>query len=208
MLFIITNLLVAGVMKWVNMKYIHTCMHACMHTYIHTYINSYMHTYRYVCCCKFRCSGTGKRFRIERRHVFFLIRTRGRRHQVFSSLKACWQTELSRIKLKNWTRQPAPMINEHSAHSIPLPVGFRSWLWRYTRLLLLISMLWHRQATFELKWDKSFSSLECKILTQGLRHQVTSKLNDHWETDWAIEDQAKNLNSTAHPYYQRAYHRT
>ena len=57
-LFIITNLLVAGVMKWVNMKCIYTYMYAC----IHTYINTYMHTYRYVCCCKFRCSGTGKRF--------------------------------------------------------------------------------------------------------------------------------------------------
>ena len=28
-------------------------------------------------------------------------------------------TELSRIKLKTWTRQPVPMISEHSAHSIP-----------------------------------------------------------------------------------------
>ena len=27
-------------------------------------------------------------------------------------------TELSRIKLKTWTRQPVPMISEHSAHSM------------------------------------------------------------------------------------------
>ena len=33
-------------------------------------------------------------------------------------------TELSRIKLKTWTRQPVPMISEHSAHSTPLAVCF------------------------------------------------------------------------------------
>ena len=38
-------------------------------------------------------------------------------------------TELSRINLKTWTRQPVPMISEHPAHSTPL----RTWLWRYTR---------------------------------------------------------------------------
>ena len=47
-------------------------------------------------------------------------------------------TELSRIKLKTWTRQPVPMISEHSAHSTPLPFGIRTWLWRYTCLLLLM----------------------------------------------------------------------
>ena len=58
-------------------------------------------------------------------------------------------TELSRIKLKTWTRQPVPMISEHSAHLTPLSVDFRTWLWRYTYLLLLISMLWPRQTIFK-----------------------------------------------------------
>ena len=53
-------------------------------------------------------------------------------------------TELSRIKLKTWTRQPVPMISEHSVHLAPLSVDFRTWLWRYT-CLLLISRLWHRK---------------------------------------------------------------
>ena len=39
-------------------------------------------------------------------------------------------TELSRIKLKTWTRQPVPMISEHSAYLTPLSVDFRTWLWR------------------------------------------------------------------------------
>ena len=114
-------------------------------------------------------------------------------------------TELSRIKLKTWTRQPVPMIGEHSAHLTPLSVDFRTWLWRYTYLLLLISMLWHRQAIFKSKGDKLCSSAECRIWTRGPRHQIASRLNARWQTHWAIEDQAKNLNSTARPYDQRAF---
>ena len=67
-------------------------------------------------------------------------------------------------------------------------------------------MLWHRQAIFESKLDKLSSSDEGRIRThQGLRHQIASRLNARWQTDWAIEDQAKNLNLTARPYDQRAF---
>ena len=100
-------------------------------------------------------------------------------------------TKLSRIKLKTWPRQTVPMISKHSVHLTPLPFGIRTWLWRYTHLLLLISMLWHRQAIFVLKGDKLFSSAECRIRTQGLRHLFVSRLNACWQTDWAIQDQAK-----------------
>ena len=115
------------------------------------------------------------------------------------------QTELSRIKLKTWTRQPVPMISEHAAHLTPLSVDFRTWLWRYTYLLLLISMLWHRQAIFKSKGDKLCFSAECRIWTRCPRNKIASRLNARWQTDWAIEDQAKNLNSTARPYDQRAF---
>ena len=75
----------------------------------------------------------------------------------------------------------------------------------HTCLLLLISMLWHRQAIFESKGDKLSSSAECRIRIQGLRHLFASRLNACWQTDWAIEDQAKNLNSTARPYDQQTF---
>ena len=114
-------------------------------------------------------------------------------------------TELSRIKIKTWTWQPVPMISEHSSHLAPLSFDFRTWLWRYTCLLLLISMLWHWQAIFKSKGDKLCSSAECRIWTRGPRHQFASRLNARWQTDWAIEDQDKNLNSTARPYDQRAF---
>ena len=115
-------------------------------------------------------------------------------------------TELSRIKLKTWTQQPVPMMSEHSAHLTSLPFGFRTWLWRYTCLLLLISMLWHRQAIFESKGDKLSSSAESRIRTLEVSwHLIASRLNAHSQTDWAIEDQAKNLNSTARPYDEWAF---
>ena len=97
------------------------------------------------------------------------------------------------------------MISEHSAHLTPLSVDFLTWLWRYTYLLLLISMLWHRQAIFKSKGDKWSYSAECRIGTRGPRHQIASRLNARWQIDWAIEDQAKNLNSTARPYDQQAF---
>ena len=136
------------------------------------------------------------------------IWTRGPRHQIASRLNALWQTDwaIEDQAKKTWTRQPVPMISGHSTHLTPLSVDFRTWRWRYTYLLLLISMLWHRQAIFKSKGDKLCSSAEFRIWIRGPRHQIASRLNDLWQTDWAIEDQAKkNLNSTARPYDQRAF---
>ena len=95
-------------------------------------------------------------------------------------------TELSRIKLKTWTRQPVPMISKHSAHLTPLPFGIRTWLWRYTYLLLLISMLWHRQAIFESKGDNLSSSAESRIRTQGVSETQSS-------ADWMPADKPTEL---------------
>ena len=95
-------------------------------------------------------------FRIKKRQVVFLCwmqdsNPEGLWNPIFSRLYACWQTDRA-IKdqaKKTWARQPVPMISKHSAHLTPLPFGIRTWLWRYTYLLLLISMFWHRQAIFE-----------------------------------------------------------
>ena len=95
-------------------------------------------------------------------------------------------TELSRIKLKTWTRQPVPMISKHSAHLTPLPFGIRTWLWRYTYLLLLISMLWHRQAIFESKGDKLSSSAEGRIRTQRVSDPYSP-------ADWMPADKPTEL---------------
>ena len=136
-------------------------------------------------------------------------------------------TELSRIKLKTWTRQPVPMISEHSAHYwgssktwtrqpvpmisehsarlVPLSVDFRTWLWRYTCLLLLISI--HTYIFVVVNFDALAQASDFRIERRqlvflcweqdsnpgGLWNPIFSRLNACWQTDWAIEDQAKKL---------------
>ena len=108
---------------------------------------------------------------IERRQVVFLCwmqdLNQGLWNRISSRLNARWQTDWAiEDQAKTWTLQPVPMISEHSAHSTPLPFGFRTWLWWYTCLLLLISILWHRQAILKSKGDKLSSSAECRIWTR------------------------------------------
>ena len=103
--------------------------------------------------------------------------------------------------------RPRPRINAYLIHW-RAHTHTHTYIYIYICLLLLISMLWHRQAIFESKGDKLSSSAESRIRThQGLRHHfgIASRLNAHWQTDWAIEDQVKNLNSTARPYDQQAF---
>ena len=111
-----------------------------------------------------------------------------------SRLNACWQTDwaIEDQAKKTWTRQPVPMISKHSAHLTPLPFGIRTWLWRYTYLLLFISMLWHRQAIFRI--ERRQVVFLCRMQDSnpgGLWNPIFSRLNACWKTDWAIEDQAK-----------------
>ena len=163
-----------------------------MNEYFDTYIHTYIHTY----FLYFDALAQASDIQIERRQVLFLCwmqdLNRGPRQQIASRLNARWQTDWAvEDQAKTWTRQPVPMIIEHSAHLTPLSVDFRTWLWRYTYLLLLISVLWHRLVIFKSKGDKLCSSAECRIWTRGPRHQIASRLNARWQTDWAIEDQAK-----------------
>ena len=131
-------------------------------------------------------------FRIEMRQVVFLCwmqdsNPEGLWNPISSRLNACWQTDWAiEGQAKTWTRQPVPMISKHSAHLTPLPFGIRTWLWRYTYLLLLISMLWHWQAIFESKWDKLSSSAECRIRTQRVSETQSP-------ADWMPADKPTKL---------------
>ena len=76
----------------------------------------------------------------------------------------------------------------------------------HTYLVLLIPMLWHRQAFFESKGDKMSSSAESRIWTQRVSDTYSP-------ADWMPADKPtepsriklKNLNSTACPYDQQAF---
>ena len=161
---------------------------------------------------KFDALAQSNDFRIERRQVVFLCWMQdsypeGLWNPIPSRLNACWQTDWAiEDQAKTWIRQPVPMISKHSAHLTPLPFAIRTWLWRYTYLLLLISMLWHRQAIFESKEDKLSSSAECRIRTQ--RVSETQYLADWMPADKPTElsrIKLKKLYSTARPYDQQAF---
>ena len=169
--------------------HIHKCMHAyiCMH--IHKCIHACMHAYMYM-VFNFNAMAQANNIRIGRRQVVFLC---WMQDSVFGTESpADWMpadkpTELSRIKLKTWTRQPVPMISEHSAHSTPLPVGFRTWLWQYTCFLLLIFMLWHRQTIIESKADELSSSVQCCSMIG------TRVFGTEFPADWMAADKPTEL---------------
>ena len=129
-------------------------------TFLHV---AHIHTYMFV---NFDALGQASDFRIERRQVVFLCwmqdsKLGSLRHRFASRLNAHSQTGWAiEDQVNTWTQQPVPMISEHSAHSTSLPIGFRTWFWRYTCLLLIL-MLWHRRAIFESKENKLSSSAEC-----------------------------------------------
>ena len=92
-------------------------------------------------------------------------------------------TELLRIKLKTWTQQPVPMMSEHSAPFTSLPFGFRTWLWRYTCLLLLISMLWSRQAIFEYRHTYIHTCIFVGLILLLLQRETPSR-PAQWIQTW------------------------
>ena len=152
----------------------------------------------YIFIVNFDALAQASDIQIERRQVVFLSWQRvlnpGSQTPNLQQTECSLTNRLSHwgSSYETWTRQPAPLISEDSAHLTPLSVDFRTWLWRYTYLLLLISMLWHMQAIFKSKGDKLCSSAECRILTRGPRHQIPSRLNARWQTNWTIEDQGSS----------------
>ena len=109
----------------------------CYHTNIHTYMFAVVN---------FGALTLVSDFRIERRQVVFLCwmqdsKLGSLRHQIADRLNAHSQTDWAiEDQAKTWTQQPVPMMSEHSAHLTSLPIGFRTWLYQYTCLFLLILM--------------------------------------------------------------------
>ena len=165
---------------------IHTCMHACIHTYMHTY--THIHTYLLLLISMlwhrqaiFESKGDKLSSSAESR-----IRTQ-RVSETSSRLKACWQTDWAiEDQAKNLNSTARPYDQQAFSPPDPLPFGIRTWLWRYTYLLLLISMLWHRQAIFESKGDKLSSSAESRIRTQRVSETQSP-------ADWMPADKPTEL---------------
>ena len=125
------------------------------------------------------------------------------RHPLASRLNTCsqtdWAVEGQAEKLK-WISRPydQPAFSPlDSTDDMAWPLAIC--------LLVLILMQWQQGSGMKSKGNQLSSFAEFRIRTQGLWNRYPSRLNAHRQTDWAIEDQAKYLNSIAHPYVQRAF---
>ena len=114
-------------------------------------------------------------------------------------------TELSRIKLKNLNLTARPY--DQQAFSPPDPtaiwyshldVTIYKFVVNFDALAQASDFRIERRQVVFLCWMQDSNP-------EGLWNPISSRLNACWQTDWAIKDQAKNLNSTAHPYDQQAF---
>ena len=136
-------------------------------------------------------------------------------------------TELSRIKLKTWTRLPVPMISEHSAHLAPLSVDFRTWLihtYIHTYIQHTYKYIQHTYIHTYMFAAVNFDALAQARDIRIDRRQVFvlcsmqdsspgSQTPNRWQTECPVTNRLSyrrsgwkdNLNSTARPYDQRAF---
>ena len=192
---------------------IYTCMHACICVYIHAciYTNEYtcinmhaskhttMHAYIHTCFLLISMLW-------HRQPIFELkgdklssspecrIRTRVFRTQSPAEWMPRWQTYWAIVDQakKTWTRQPVPMISEHSAHSTPLSVGFRAWLWRIYMFLVVNFEALTQASDIRIERRQVVFLCWMQDSNQGLCNRISSRPNARWQPDWAIGDQAKN----------------
>ena len=130
-------------------------------------------------------------FRVERRQVVLVCwmqnsKMGSLRHHIASRLNAHSRTDWT---IEDQTKNLNSTARPYDAWAFS-PLDFTAdWL---SHLALAIYMF--VIVNFEALAQASDSKLG------SLRHQIASRLNVHSQTDWAIEDQAKNLNSTARRY--------
>ena len=104
------------------------------HIYIHAHTHTHMALAIYMfVVVNFDALAQASDFLIERRQVVLLCwmqdsNPEGLWNPISSRLNARWQTDWAiEDQAKTWTRQPVPMISEHSAHLTPLPPILSSW---------------------------------------------------------------------------------
>ena len=112
---------------------------------------THAHTQHIHVCCWYRCSGTGKWFSNRKETNCLPLMNAEPRGYLEPNLQQTECLLTNRLSYRGSSLKlelDSPSLSEHSAHSIPLLFGISTWLWWYTCLLLLILMLWHRQAIF------------------------------------------------------------
>ena len=171
-----------------------------------------VYIYIYIFVVNFDALAQASDFRIERRQLVFLCwmqdsNPEGLWNPIFSRLNARWQTDCAiedQAKNLNSTARPY----DQQAFSPPDPTA----IW-HSHLALAIYIF--VVVNFDALGQASDLRIERRQLVflcwmqdsnpEGLWNPIFSRLNACWQTDCAIEDQAKNLNSTARPYDQQAF---
>ena len=103
-------------------------------------------------------------------------------------------TELSRIKLKTWTQQPVPMMSEHSAHLTSPPIGFRTWLWRYTCFVVVNFDALAQESDFRMERRQVVFLCWMQDSKLGsLRHQFASRLDAQGEIGYRSISKKDNI---------------
>ena len=175
------------------------------------YIHTYIHTYIFV-VVNFDALAQASDIRIERRQVVFLCWEQDSnpgdlRHLFASRLNACWQTDWAiedHAKNVNSTARP---YDQQAFSPLNPTANWLSHLALAIYIFVVVNFdalaqasdirIERRQVVF-LCWEQDSNPGD-------LRHLFASRLNACWQTDWAIEDHAKNVNSTARPYDQQAF---
>ena len=102
-------------------------------------------------------------------------------------------TELSRIKPKNLNSTARP-YDQRAFSPLDPTVSWLSHLALAIYIFVVVNFDALAQAS-DIQIERRQVVFLCWMLdlNRGLRHQIASRLNARWQTDWAIEDQAKKL---------------
>ena len=184
--------------------YVYVFVHVYMHTCTCTCICTYIHTYIFV-VVNFDALAQASDFRIERRQIVFLCWMQDSNPEglwnLFSSrLNACWQTDWAiedQAKNLNSTARPY----DQQAFSPPDPIA----IWHsHLALAIYIFVVVNFDALVQasdFRNERRQVVVLCWMQDSnpgGLWSPFSSRLNACWQTDWAIEDQAKNIHTYIH----------
>ena len=149
---------------------------------------TYIHTYIFV-VVNFDALAQASDFRIERRQVVFLCWEQdsnpgGLWNPIFSRLNACWQTDWAIEDQAKKLELDSPSL--WSASIQPT--------WPHCHLAFTPGSGDIHISYFRIEWRQFvFLCWEQDSNPGGLWNPIFSRLNACWQTDWAIEDQAKKL---------------
>ena len=114
-------------------------------------------------------------------------------------------TELSRIKLKTWN-STARHYDQRAFNPLDPTAIWLSHLALAIYMFVVVNFNALAQASdFQIERRQVVFLCWMQNLNHSLWNRISSRLNARWQTDWAIGDQAKNLNSTARPYDERSF---